>query len=248
MTFTTNITFPGNCAASNFLDDKPATGVSRLPTNGAGAGSYFIDAATTSVSTWSGASKIYVTGTVDLSDGDGDASATTWRFAPDYRSEIYLVKGSKLILGEASATNFNVAAIYVGEDATLETAKKLILNNNTKVYTHEKGTIKVKDLEVNTTSVLYNSGTVKATGTVSAESNSTDGINNLSFIVNNGNFECADVVVNAGAVLNIFDWKVSGTTHINSNNSGWINNGQWTTTDYAYLSGSENVINNCLLR
>ena len=53
--------------------------------------------------------------------------------------------------------------------------------------------------------------------------------------------------MNAGAVLNIFEWKVSGTTKINSNNSGWINNGQWKTKDYAYVGGSENVINNCYL-
>lgn len=101
------------------------------------------------------------------------------------------------------------------------------------------------DLQVNTNSILYNSGTVKATGTVSAESNSSNG--DLSSIVNNGSIECADVVVNAGAVLNILEWTVSGTTRINSNNSGWINNGQWTTKDYAYIGGSENVINSCYL-
>ena len=89
---------------------------------------------------------------------------------------------------------------------------------------------------------------MNSTGTLSAESNSTDGVNNLSFIVNNGEIECADVVVNAGAVLNIFDWNVTGTTHVNSNFSGWINNGQWTTKDYAYVGGSENVINNCHLK
>ena len=112
------------------------------------------------------------------------------------------------------------------------------------MYNH--GTINVKnDLQVNTNSILYNSGTVKATGTVSAESNSSNG--DQSSIVNNGTIECADVVVNAGAVLNIFEWKVSGTTKINSNNSGWINNGQWKTKDYAYVGGSENVINNCYL-
>lgn len=250
VTFNTAITFPGNCDDSKFLEDVPTTGVAQLPQNGAGPGSYYIDADThyDVVSTYGGAAKLYVKGTIDLSDGDGDKTATTWRFLPSNTSEIYLLKGSKLILGEASAYNFNVAAIYIGDGATLETASKLVLNNNTKVYTHKDGTIKVQDMEVNTTSVLYNSGTVKVTGTVSAESNTTDGVNNLSFIVNNGNFECADVVVNAGAVLNIFDWKVSGTTHINSNNSGWINNGQWTTKDYAYVGGSENVINNCLLK
>lgn len=251
VTFTTDITFPGKCDASNFLDDIPATVVDELPTGGGNAGiknAFYIDGKThyDVVSTYNGAAKLYVKGTIDLSEGDTNPDAP--RFSPSTTSEIYLVQGSKLILGEISAEKLVCAAIYVGENATLETAKKLKLNTDTKVYTHDKGTIKVKDLEVNTTSVLYNSGTVKATGTVSAESNSTDGVSNLSFIVNNGTFECADVVVNAGAVQNILEWKVTGTTHINSNNSGWINNGQWTTKDYAYVGGSENVINNCLLK
>ena len=42
-------------------------------------------------------------------------------------------------------------------------------------------------------------------------------------------------------------WTVTGTTKVNSNNSGWVNNGHWTTYDYAYIGGSVNVINNCLL-
>ena len=245
VTFNTTITFPENCDASNFLDAVP-DGVNRLPAQGAGAGSYFIDSETQSVNTWAGASKIYVTGTVDLSEGDTDPLAP--RFSPSTTSEIYLLKNSKLILGAISADNLVCAAIYIAEGATLETSDLLKLNNNTKVYTHDKGTIIVKDLEVNTTSILYNSGTVKATGTVSAESNSSDGVNNLSIIVNNGSFESADVVVNAGAVLNIVEWIVSGTTHINSNNSGWINNGQWTTKNFAYVGGSVNVINNCFLK
>ena len=248
--FPTTITFPGDCDASNFLDAVPS-GVTKLSPNGAGPGSWYIDAETQSVSTWSGASNIYVTGTVDLSDED--ASANPWKFAPDINSKIYLVKGSKLILGPASALNFNVDAIYIAEGATLETAGLLKLNSGSKVYTQraittqDGGIIKVKDLEVNFTSILYNSGTVKATGTVSAESNSSDGVNDLSIIVNNGEIECEDVVVNAGAVRNFLNWNVKGTTYINSNNSGWINDGHWTTKDYAYVGGSKNVINNCSL-
>ena len=228
--------FPTDCAASNFLDAVPE-GVNRLSPNGAGAGSYFIDAETESVSTWSGASKIYVTGTVDLSAGDGDASATTWKFAPDYRSEIYLLKGSTLKLGTNSAINFNVAAIYIAEGATFETAGLLKANSNTKVYNH--GTVKVGTFEVNTSSFLYNVGTLEA-GSVNAESND-------SRIVNDGTFNCASVTVNAGAVQNNAEWTVTGTTEINSNNSGWVNNGHWTTYDYAYVGGSWNVINNCFL-
>lgn len=226
--------FPSDCAASNFLDAVPE-GVNKLPTSGGGAGSYYIDAATQSVSTWAGASKIYVTGTVDLSDGDTDA--TVPKFAPTITSEIYLLKDSKLILGEVSAINFNVAAIYIANGATLQTAGLLKANNSTKVYNH--GTIKVGTFEVNTSSFLYNVGTLEASS-VNAESNN-------SRIVNDATINCTTVVVNAGAVQNNDIWTVTGTTKVNSNNSGWVNNGHWTTYDYDYIGGSVNVINNCLL-
>ena len=239
--FNTTITFPDDCNASNFLKAVPE-GAKKLPADGGGAGSWYIDASTTKVRTWAGASKVYVTGTVDLSAGDTDAADP--RFQVSTTSEIYLLEGATLKIGKASAENFIGAAIYIAEGATLETDYPLLLNSGIDVYNH--GTINVKnDLQVNTNSILYNSGTVKATGTVSAESNSSNG--DQSSIVNNGSIECADVVVNAGAVLNILEWTVSGTTRINSNNSGWINNGQWTTKDYAYIGGSENVINNCYL-
>lgn len=241
VTYNTDIVFPSDCDASNFLKAVPE-GVNKLPADGGGASSWYIDASTTKVRTWAGASKVYVTGTVDLSAGDTDAADP--RFQVSTTSEIYLLEGAILKLGKASAENFIGAAIYIAEGATLETDYPLLLNSGIDVYNH--GTINVKnDLQVNTNSILYNSGTVKATGTVSAESNSSNG--DQSSIVNNGTIECADVVVNAGAVLNIFEWKVSGTTKINSNNSGWINNGQWKTKDYAYVGGSENVINNCYL-
>ena len=229
-----DINFPDDCADTNFKNAVPE-GVGKLPTNGAGPGSYFIDAGTESVSTWAGASKIYVTGTVDLSEGDTNPLAP--RFAPSNTSEIYLVKDSKLILGEVSATNFNVEAIYIAEGATLETAGLLKANNKTKIY--NRGTIKAGTFEPNTSSFLYNSGTLEAES-VTAESNPTR-------IVNDGTINCAEVEVNAGAVMNNAEWTVTGTTKINSNNSGWVNNGHWTTTDYAYIGGSWNVINNCFL-
>ena len=228
------ITFPGDCDPSNFLDAVPE-GVNKLPTWGAGPGSYYIDAETQSVSTWAGASKIYVTGTVDLSDGD--TSAEEPKFAPDYRSEIFLLKGATLKLGKVSAINFNVAAIYIAEGATLETADILKANSSTKVYNH--GTIRVGTFEVNTSSFLYNVGTLSASS-VNVESNN-------SRIVNDGTINSTTVVVNAGAVQNNDGWNVSGTTEINSNNSGWVNNGHWKTHDYAYIGGSNNVINNCFL-
>ena len=228
------ITFPTDCDASNFLDAVPA-GVNQLSPNGAGPGTYYINNETQSVSTWAGASHIYVTGTVDLSDED--ASVGVPKFAPSNSSVIYLIEGSTLKLGEISAINFNVDTIYIAESATLETAGFLKANTNTKVYNH--GTIKAGTFEVNMASFLYNVGTLEA-GSVNAESND-------SRIVNDGTINATNVTVNAGAVQNNAEWNVTGTTEINSNNSGWVNNGHWTTYDYAYIGGSENVINNCFL-
>ena len=242
VTFNTDIVFPGDCDASNFLANWPEN-ASELPTWGGNAGlkdAFYIEKAY-NVQIYNGAAKLYVKGDIDLSEGDTDAEHP--RFQVSTTSEIYLLEGATLKIGKVSAENFIGAAIYIAEGATLATDYPLLLNSGMDVYNH--GTINVKDLQVNTNSILYNSGTVKATGTVSAESNSSNG--DQSSIVNNGTIECADVVVNAGAVLNIFEWKVSGTTTINSPNSGWINNGQWKTKDYAYVGGSENVINNCYL-
>ena len=240
--FNTTITFPGDCNASNFLADVPA-GVSKLNKYGSGAGSWYIDEAYEMVQTYGGASKLYVKGDIDLSEGDTNYDYP--RLNLSTTSELYLLEGATLKIGDVSAERLVCAAIYIAEGATLSTDYPLLLNSGMDVYNH--GTINVKDLQVNTNSVLYNSGTVKVTGTVSAESNSTDGVNNLSFIVNTGTIECADVVVNAGAVKNDFKWTVSGTTKINSNNSGWINTDHWKTGNYAYVAGSANVINSCFL-
>lgn len=226
--------FPSDCAASNFLDAVPS-GVNKLPVNGGGPGSYFIDESTTKVSTWAGASKIYVTGTVDLSEGDTNAEAP--RFAPDYRSEIYLLKGATLKLGKVSALNFK-GIIYIADGAKLETTEHLKINSEkSMVYNH--GTVSAKIFEVNTSSSLYNVGKLEA-DEVNAESNP-------SRIVNDGTIVCKSTTVKAGAVQNNAEWTVKGTTRVESNNSGWVNNGKWTTEYYAYIGGSENVINNCFL-
>ena len=228
-----SISFPSDCDADNFLAEVPE-GVNELPADGGGPGSYYIDASTTKVSTWAGASKIYVTGTVDLSAGDTDATAP--RFAPDYRSEIFLLEGATLKLGRVSAQNFK-GTIYIAEGATLASDESLMINGDSKVYNH--GLIKVPYFEVNTSSFLYNVGTLTA-NTVYASSNG-------SRIVNDGTINSVDVTVDAGAVQNNNEWIVSDLTKINSNNSGWVNNGHWKTKDYAYVGGSENVINNCYL-
>lgn len=99
----TNITFPSDCDASNFLAKVPED-AKELPEGGGGLGSYLVEGSYDVVTTWAGASKIYVKGTVDLSAGDTDPAKP--RFAPDYRSEIFLLEGATLKLGRVSAQNF----------------------------------------------------------------------------------------------------------------------------------------------
>ena len=246
VTFNTDIVFPGDCDASNFLANWPEN-ASELPTWGGNAGlnnAFYIEEAY-NVQIYNGAAKLYVKGDIDLSAGDTDAAVP--RFQVSTTSEIYLLEGATLKIGQVSAEKLVCAAIYIAEGATLTTDYPILLNSGMNVYNH--GTIDIKDnLQLNANSILYNKGTVKVTGTVSAESISDEnGIIQHSYIVNSGEIECADVVVNGGAVKNDYKWTVFGTTKINSNNSGWINTDHWKTGNYAYVAGSENVINSCFL-
>lgn len=174
--------------------------------------------------------KLYIkAGTYDFTGVSFDLGQNT---------DLYLLEGATVTFDNtvASTAIFN---IYIASGATLIANGEdgLVANSGARVYNH--GTINCSKFEVNSTSFLYNAGTLEA-GSVNVESNP-------SRIVNDGIINAAAVVVNAGAVQNNDSWTVTGTTEINSSNSGWMNNGHWTTYDYAYLGGSENVINNCFL-
>ena len=249
--FPTTITFPSDCDASKFTPDL--TGIPSYeeyllskgtqywhPEEINDGGVVYINAVQPikiSGGTEEARAKLYIkAGTYDFTDVSFDLNKNT---------DLYLLEGVTVTFDNTVAANV-IFDIYIAPGAELiaNGANGLVANSGAHIYNH--GTITCSKFEANTTSVLYNSGVVNSTGTLSAESNSTD--DGQSFIVNNGEIECADVVVNGGAVLNIFDWNVTGTTNINSPNSGWINNGQWTTNDYAYVAGSKNIINNCHLK
>ena len=153
-------------------------------------------------------------------------------------TDLYLLEGATVTFDNtvASTAKFDVY-IASGAELIANGDDGLVANSGAHVYNH--GTITCSKFGVNSSSFLYNVGTLSA-ATVSAESNE-------SRIVNDATINCATVVVNAGAVQNNAEWSVTGTTKVNSNNSGWVNNGHWTTYDYAYIGGSVNVINNCLL-
>lgn len=186
---------------------------------------------------------------IKISGGTEDAHAKLYVKAGTYDftsvsfvlgkfTDLYLLEGATVTFDNTVAASaiFN---IYIASGAELiaNGESGLVANSGARVYNH--GTITCSKFEVNSTSFLYNVGTLEAES-VNVESNE-------SRIVNDGTINCATVVVNAGAVQNNAEWTVTGTTKVNSNNSGWVNNGHWTTYDYAYIGGSVNVINNCLL-
>lgn len=227
----TAFSFPTDCDASKFLAAVP-DGVQKMPADGeVKGGTYYIDNTTTKVNMNTGAGVIYVDGTVDLSSDNC--------FEITQNTEIYLVKGSKFIIGENDANKLK-AIIYIESTATLETANRLKMDNTSKVYNH--GTINAGAFEVNNTSFLYNVGTLNApNGLVYVA-------NNNSSIVNDGTIIAGNVeVAGSGHVQNNAEWTVNNTTTVNSNSASWINNGHWTTNYYSYTAGSENVINNCFL-
>ena len=240
--FNTDITFPEDCDDSNFTPDLTnvlsyndyllSKGTQYWhPEEINDGGVVYINAVQPikiSGGTEEQHAKLYIkAGTYDFTDVSFDLNTNT---------DLYLLEGATVTFDNTVASTA-IFDIYIANGAELiANGEDGLVANSVHIYNH--GTITCSKFKVNSTGLLYNSGTLDVTGTVSAESNS-------SRIVNNGTIECADVVVNAGAVLNIFEWTVSGTTKINTNNSGWINNGHWKTYDYAYIGGSEDVINNC---
>lgn len=228
------ISFPSDCAASNFLKESEIpTNATAMPNSQGGVGPYYVDASTTQVDSWSSQCVIYVKGNVDLSNKT---------FSLNAGAKVYLTEGSTLKLGSYAADGLNIA-FYISEGATLETDGLLKIQTY-PVYNH--GTIKAESYEITSSSILYNVGKLETTGKTAGTGNVIVNANN-DRIVNDGTIDCSEVIIHAGAVQNNDKWIVSGTTKINSNNSGWVNNGHWTTGNYAYIGGSENVINNCFL-
>ena len=229
-----DVTFPSDCDASNFLTaEQIPTTTQAMPDHQVGAGSFVIDENTSQVDVYNGSQCfIYVKGNVDMSNK---------KFTTEGQ-KIYLTEKSTLKISATSAADFK-AKIYIAKDALLETTGHLMMDSGSEVYNH--GTIKAESFELTASSLLYNVGKLETTGKTAGTGSVI--VNANDRIVNDGTIDCAEVIIHDAAVQNNAEWTVTGTTYINSNNSGWVNNGHWTTYDYAYVGGSWNVINNCFL-
>ena len=238
------ISFPTDCDASNFSPDLTTIPsyedylISKgtqwwHPEEITDGGVVYIDAVqpiAISGGTEDAHAKLYIkAGTYDF---------TSISFVLGKFTDLYLLEGATVTF-DNTVTSTAIFNIYIASGAELiaNGDDGLVANSDARVYNH--GTITCSKFKVNSTSFLYNAGTVEA-DSVNVESNP-------SRVVNDGTINAANVVVNAGAVQNNAECNISATTKVNSNNSGWVNNGHWTTYDYAYIGGSENVINNCML-
>ena len=229
--------FPGDADASKFLDDVPA-GV--LPYEqvqqwgGYGYGISYLDPSwDNEVNIWGSGGTLYIKGYCDF---------TNRKFYVGANTEVFLVRGATLTLGENSATDLQGGCnFYIAEGATLRTSygAELVGNNGLHFYNH--GTIEAGKLQINTSSVLYNTGTIIVNGELSTE-------NNQSVIVNDGTITATRLhTAGSSHVQNNGTMTINGNTDIDSNNNTWVNNGYYTTDNFIYTAGSSDVINNCHL-
>ena len=221
-----NISFPDDLGADSFT--IPGGTQSMPDQQQVGPGPWYIDENTSQVDSWSSECVIYVKGNVDM---------TNKTFSVNTGTKIYLTEKSTLKLGAFAAEGVNIA-FYIAKDAKLETTGHLKVQTY-PVYNH--GTIKVGSYELCSGSLLYNVGKLETTGDVKID-------NSTCYIVNDGDIKSGSVHVEGqGSLQNNAEWTVNDSTIINCNNGGWVNNGHWTTLNFAYTGGSDNVINNCFL-
>ena len=106
------------------------------------------------------------------------------------------------------------------------------------MYNH--GTITAGKLQVNNTSVLYNTSII-TTGELSTENQNSEIINDGTITATRLHTAGSSHFVNNNSV------SISGNTDIDSNDNTWVNNGQYTTNNFTYQATSGDVINNCKL-
>ena len=241
-------TFPSDCDASNFSPDltnvKSYKEIADAANQGGGfaTGICYIDENHTGkIHIWGGneRAKLYFkAGTYDF---------TNVTFDLCQNADLYLLSGATLTLNNsaASTVKFN---IYIASGAKLivNGADGLRLDNGAKVYNH--GEIETTKCEVNTTSMLYNVGTLTASDVIWVA-------NNYSIIVNDGTMTSGNSTDNNGALKTLGSGRfqnnaevtVYGKTIVNSNDNMWVNNGHYKTQYFEYTATSSNVINNCFL-
>ncbi len=225
--------FPDDADASKFLAAVPE-GVEKRGSFASGTG-YIDESYTGEVNIWGVWDGSKTTGGTLYIRGNNDFTNRSFYVASN--TDIHLLKGATLSLNYAGNLQSGTK-IYIAEGATFKTGGDLILNS-TIIYNH--GTIEASSLNVNSTGILYNTGTAVITGAILIA-------NSNSVIVNDGTITGASLnTAGSSHIQNNATMTISGQTLINSNSNTWVNNGHYTTGSFDYQAGSSDVINNCHL-
>ena len=171
--------------------------------------------------------------------GEYDFTNETFDLCAD--ADLYLLSGAIVTLNNTAA-NTAKFDVYIAPNAKLIANGENGFRADVDAHVYNHGIIECSKFVVDGTSFLYNVGTLNVpNGQVYIE-------NSTARIVNDGVITSESVFVKgSGALQNNAEWTVTGNTIVNCDNGGWVNNGHWTTLNYQYSAGSENVINNCFL-
>ena len=161
---------------------------------------------------------------------------------------VYICPGVNLTILPTFANNLQAnVEYYVCPGANLICDANFKLNG-TALYVAPGATATFKSIETNNTGIIYNQGTITTEGKIYIA-------NNVSVLVNDGSITAGSAdapteleIAGSGNVQNNAEINIYGNTFVSSNSAIWVNNGHWTTQNYHYTAGSNNVINNCFLK
>ena len=236
-------TFAVDATDDKFIADVPSgvkkyTEVAGQNQTGYGTGTSYLDPSwTQEVNIWGSWDGSKTSGGILYIKGDNDFTNRKFYVAPN--TEIYLTEGAVLRLNAQNASDLQGGCnFYIAKDAEIITENELVLNNGLHMYNH--GTINAGKLQVNRTSVLYNTSII-TTGELSTENDNSEIINDGTITATRLHTAGSSHFVNNNTV------SISGNTDVDSNDNTWVNNGQYTTNNFTYQATSGDVINNCKL-
>ena len=184
-----------------------------------------------------------------------------WTFEKE-KALLYLSEGSEVIGGDfkffdgakiknnggtITAANIDVDKnTTLWNNGTVNVSGELEGNNDyALIYNAPGKTIEAASINLkNNYNLLVNDGTVKVDNEITLQNTNAE-------IVNNADMECGSFSQAAGAKMhNVGNMRVDGLTKLDNNNSGWQNEGQWTSGSFEILGndkGAGNNFNNCRL-
>lgn len=221
-------TFTAAPADADFKSEAPSN-ISPSATIEAASGTFVANSSTRKINAW-GAITLYVTGTVN----------PTQQLYVAGNSTIYVCDGATLNLDNissgANAVNYGTK-VYVAPTGKIVSANTALTLNAGTVY--NRGSITALSISGNSQGVLYNQGTVAATHAVDVKNWNTELINEGSLQAEALNIEGSGRFRNDGTAA------ITGLTLVNSSACTWVNNGSYTTDNFTYQAGSQDIINNC---